>query len=50
MEEQLYKEYEEFKEIKTYYTINGVKVKRFKTIEENNIKDGDKIVLMVYDD
>ena len=44
-EEKLYKFYEAFRDTNNKFTINEIEIKRFKTIEENNIKDGDKVVL-----
>ena len=45
VEEKLYEEYPEFKETENYYIFNGTKIKRFKTIEENKITKGSKIIL-----
>ena len=45
IEEKLYDEYPEYKETDNYFLVNGSKVKRFKTIEENNIKSGNTIYL-----
>ena len=44
-EEKLYKFYEAFRDTNNKFTINEIEIKRFKTIEENNIKDGDIVVL-----
>lgn len=44
-EEKLYKFYEAFRDTNNKFTINEIEIKRFKTIEENNIKDGDRVVL-----
>ena len=44
IEEELYNEYPEYKEYNTYLTCNGVMLKRFKTVGENNIKKGDAII------
>ena len=44
-EEKLYKFYEAFRDTNNKFTVNEIEIKRFKTIEENNIKDGDKVVL-----
>ena len=49
VEKKLYKDYPDFKELNTYFTVNGTMIKRFKTMEDNKIKDNDKICLMVYD-
>ncbi len=49
LEEELYNEYPEYKEFNTYFTVDGLVIKRFKSIEENNIKNRDKIILNVYE-
>ena len=48
LEEELYNEYPECKEYNTFFTVNGLVIKRFKSIEENNIKNRDIIILNVY--
>ena len=35
LEEKLYNEYPEYKELDTYFTVNGNIIKRFKTLKEN---------------
>ena len=45
MEEKLYEEFPEYKETDNYFLVNGNKVKRFKTIKENNIKNGKPVLL-----
>ena len=47
LEEELYNEYPKYKEYNTYLTCNGVVLKRFKTIGENNIKKGDAIIVNI---
>ena len=47
LEEELYNEYEEFKEYNTFLTVNGNIVKRFKTVAENKIKKGDAILVNI---
>ena len=48
LEEQLYEEYPEYKDVDNiYFTFNGRKIKRFRSIEENNLKNKDKILLNV---
>ena len=49
IEEMLYNEYPEYKDLNTYFTVNGHVVKRFRTIKENNIKNKDKILLNIYE-
>ena len=46
IEEQLYDEFPEYKEYSnTFFTVNGTMIKRFKSMEDNKIKNGDKIIL-----
>ena len=45
VEEKLYEEYPEYKETENHFIHNGTAIKRFKTIEENNIKSGKPIIL-----
>ena len=45
VEEKLYKFYEEFRDTNNTFIANGNCIKRFKTIEESNIKNGDKVLL-----
>ena len=47
LEEDLYNEYPKYKEFNTYLTCNGVVLKRFKTVGENNIKKGDTIIVNI---
>ena len=47
IEEQLYAEYPQFKEVNTYFTVNARPVKRFKSMQENNIRNGDIILMGV---
>lgn len=50
LEEKLYNEYPEYKDIETYFMANGNKIKRFKTLEENKINNGNNIVLHIYEE
>lgn len=45
VEEKLYKKYEKLRESNNMFTVNGKKILRFKKIAENDIKDGDTILL-----
>ena len=45
LEEQLYERYPDYKETNNYFTCNGIVIKRFKTLEENKIRNSDKIIL-----
>ena len=50
IEEKLYDEYSEYKEKETYFMVGGNKIKRFKTLKQNNIKSGSLIMLNIYDE
>ena len=45
IEEKLYEEYPEYKETDNYFLHCGSVIKRFKTVEENYIKNGKPIIL-----
>ena len=45
VEEKLYKIYDELRNTNNMFTTNGGPVLRFKTLKENKIKDGDKVLL-----
>ena len=45
VEEKLYQIYDEFRNTNNMFTIKGRQILRFKNIKENNIKDGDKVLL-----
>ena len=47
IEEELYKEYPEYKNDDTYFMVSGTKLKRFQTIQENNLKKRDTIILNI---
>ena len=48
-EKKLYEIYPEYKEYNNiYFTVGGRTVLRFKTMDENSIKNGDKILLNFY--
>ena len=49
IEEKIYNEYPKYKEYNTYLTVNGNVIKRFKTFDENKIKNGDTIIVNIYD-
>ena len=50
IEEKLYQEYNELRETDNYFICNGNKVKRFKNIEENNIKNNNIVLFFKGDD
>ena len=45
LEIRFYDEYPEYKEKEVYFIYIGMKINRFKNMEENNIKTGDSIIL-----
>ena len=47
VEEKLYQKYPEYREENNIFLFGGNVVKRFKKIYENNIKNGDKVILQV---
>ena len=49
IEQELYKEYPELKEVNTYFTVNGQTIKRFKTITENKIKNYVIVILNIFE-
>jgi len=50
IEKKLYKEYPEYKEKNRYFLVNGNQIDVNKTIEENNIKNSDVIIMNIVDD
>ena len=51
VENRLYDEgFSEYKESENFFTFNGLKINKNKTVEENNIKNSDVIVLNIIDD
>ena len=48
LEEKLYNEYPQYKDYNTFLTVNGNIIKRFKTLDENGIKDGNSIIVNIY--
>ena len=51
VESRLYDDgFPEYKESENYFTFNGIKINKSKTLEENNIKNSDVIILNVIDD
>ena len=47
VEEKLYQEYPEYRETNNYFIVNGIQVLRFKTVEQNNIKNNKPVILIV---
>ena len=46
VEERLYQKYDEFRNTNNMFTFNGRPILRFKKLKENNIRNGDKIILI----
>ena len=46
VEERLYQKYDEFRDTNNSFTFNGRTILRFKNLKENNIKNGDKVILL----
>ena len=49
IEEKLYKDYPQYKDLNTHFTVNGRVVERFRNMEENQIRNYDKILLNIYE-
>ena len=49
LEEKLNNDYPQLKDKETYFIVNGNRIKRFKTLDENNIKSNDVINLFLID-
>ena len=49
IEKQLYEEYKEFYETENYFTVNGRKIHKLKSLDENQIKNNDVIILNTLD-
>ena len=45
LEEKLYNDYPEYSETNNYFVVNGNRIQKFKTLEENNIRNSDTIIL-----
>jgi len=50
IEEKIYNEYPKYKDFNTYLTVNGNVIKRFKTLEENGIEDGNTVIVNIYEE
>ena len=48
VENLFYEKCPEFKDSENYFLVNGIKVNKSKTLEENKIKDGEIMILKVY--
>ena len=49
IEDIIYNKYPEYQEYDNFFLVNGKKVNRNKTLEENNIKDNDVLTLSKID-
>ena len=47
IEERLYNEFPKFKNNDTYFDVKTNRIKRFKTLDENKIKNGDVINVFI---
>ena len=50
LEERLYKDYPQFKNYETFFEVKTRRIKRFKTLEENKIKNNDIINIFIIED
>ena len=46
VEEKLYQIYDNFRDTNNMFTINGRPILRFRSLKENKIRDGDKVLLL----
>ena len=47
LEERLYTDFPQFKNYETYFEVNGKRIKRFQTLEQNKIKNNDIINIFI---
>ena len=50
LEEKLNNDYPQLKDKETYFLVNGRRIKRFKTLDQNQIKGNDVVNLFLYND
>lgn len=50
IEEKIYNEYPQYKDYNNYLTVNWNLIKRFKTLDENKIKDGNAIIINIFEE
>ena len=50
LEERLYENFPQYKEFDIYFLVDGRRIKRFKTLEQNNINNNDIINLFIIDE
>ena len=49
LEERLYNDYPQFKKYETYFEVNGKRIKRFQTLDENKIGNNSIINMFIVD-
>jgi hypothetical protein len=49
VEERLYNDFPQFKDYETFFNVKGKRIKRFKTIDDNKIKNNDVINIFIND-
>ena len=49
VEYRLYKKYPEYNESENYFTVNGIKVNRFKSLKDNSIRYSDIVIMIPVD-
>ena len=49
-EERLYEKFPQFKKLETFFEVNGKRIKRFLTLDENKIKDNDIINIFIIEE
>ena len=50
LESSLYEKYPKYKETENYFLVNGKKLNKHKTLDENKIKDNDILTLGIFDE
>ena len=50
LEEKLNNDYPQLKDKETYFLVNGRRIKRFKMLDENQIKGNDVVNLFLFND
>ena len=50
LENSLYEKYPKYKETENFFLVNGKKLNKHKTLDENKIKDNDVLTLSVFDE
>lgn len=50
VEDLLYEKYPEYKDSENFFLVNGNRINKFKTLEENGLKNDDNIILNTFDE